>query len=257
MHQVEAEILANGRAGPYMLMKLKTPGLAKEALPGQFLMLKAAPGPDPLLRRPFSIHDTRPEGVLLLYQVVGRMTGAMSHLTPGESVSLIGPLGRGFSMCEVKRALLVAGGIGIAPLPLLAKNLAAAGVEVTLIAGARTHAGLYTKGFDTVHKTVLTTNDGSEGKKGPVTVTLEALLDGGCADTFIYGCGPGPMLRRVAGLASFYHVPCELSLESRMACGIGACCGCVVEALDEDGEPGYVRVCKEGPVFDSKRLVSF
>jgi dihydroorotate dehydrogenase electron transfer subunit len=265
MHQVQAEIVENIKSGPYMLMKLRAPGIAANARPGQFVMLQAGPSPDPLLRRPFSLHDVwfekrkakQPAGILLLYHVAGRGTGLISEMPAGESVSIVGPLGNGFSECNTKRALLVAGGIGIAPMRFLADRLNSAGCRVTLMLGARTKRLLYTRDFDSASEIILTTDDGSEGMKGPVTGALEASLDEDSKNVTVYAAGPMPMLRKVASLAKLYNTPCELTLEARMACGIGACYGCVVKAIGKDGEPAYLRVCKEGPVFDSKKLVSF
>ena len=255
LHQVEARIVFNKVAGPYFLMCLEAPQIAKVAVPGQFLMLKANRELEPFLRRPFSIHDADEGRILVLYRVVGRTTTAMKLLPDGESVGLIGPLGNGFSDCAEKNATLIAGGIGIAPMRFLAKGLVSKGVGVTLLAGARTAEDLYVEGFDLVRDTILATDDGSRGRKGLVTEVLEDLLGTIDAATKIYACGPEPMLARVAQLAVDRDIPCELSLEARMACGIGACYGCAVKALDENGSPCYIRVCKEGPVLDAKKLL--
>ncbi len=248
-----------------MLMKLKAPGIAGDAHPGQFLMLSCSPHPDPLLRRPFAVHDVwleedpsgKPAGVLVLYEVVGRGTAMLSQMRAGQNISVVGPLGRGFAICETARALLVAGAVGVAPLAFLARALESKGCRVTAMLGARTKDLLYAGEFPNAGETILATDDGSAGLRGPVTGALEAALDDDCADVTVYAAGPTPMLRRVADLAAFYGVSCQLSLEAFMACGIGACNGCVVRALGEDGEPAYLRVCKEGPVFNSRRIISF
>ena len=261
LHQVEAQVLENRESGSYMLMKLEAPEVAGQAQSGQFIMLQVSSEPDPLLRRPFAVHNVWSEGkqsgIYVLYDVVGRGTLAMSKIPAGEELSIIGPLGKGFSDCRTGRAILVAGGIGAAPLKFLASKLNSASIEVILFAGARTEGLLHISDFAGVKKVVLATDDGSKGIRGPVTGALEACLDDNCRDASIYAAGPLPMLRKVKSLASLYDVPCELSLEAFMACGIGACNGCVIKALGEDDEPTYIRVCREGPVFDSRRLISF
>jgi dihydroorotate dehydrogenase electron transfer subunit len=265
VHQVTAEIIENKESGPYMLMRLKVPEIAKDAQPGQFVMLQLKGAPHLPLRRPFGIHDTwfreqgkqEPDGILVLYQVVGRGTRLMSQMTPGENFSLVGPLGRGFTTASSERLLLVAGGVGIAPLRFLARMLKSTGSRTELLAGARTEELLYIGDFHDTDEITLTTDDGSKGIRGPVTAALEAVLDEDCSAVSIYASGPSAMLQRVADLAALYEVPCELSLESVMACGIGACHGCAIKAIGEDGEPTYLRVCKEGPVFDSRRVISF
>jgi dihydroorotate dehydrogenase electron transfer subunit len=192
----------------------------------------------------------------VLYRIIGRGTELMAQMPAGEKLSVIGPLGNGFSQCKTEQALLVAGGIGIAPLRFLAQRLRSASREITLLAGARTKQLLHLEGFPGA-EIITTTDDGSEGVKGPVTGALEACLDEDCENVTVYASGPMPMLGRVADLAALYDVPCELSLEARMACGIGACFGCAVRAIGEDGEPTYLRTCKDGPVFDSRKIVSF
>ena len=116
---------------------------------------------------------------------------------------------------------------------------------------------LYTEGFTSLSRVTFATDDGSKGIKGPITLALEASLDESCENVTVYATGPKPMLARVANLTALYDIRCELSLEAFMACGIGACNGCVVKATGKDGEPSYLRVCKDGPVFNSKRIVSF
>ncbi len=264
MQLAEAEIVENVRSGPYMLMKLRVPVVASRARPGQFVMLRVSDSPDPLLKRPFSVHDVwfedkrpgKPAGILLLYKVVGRGTQLMSEMTAGEPAVVTGPLGIGFSECATGRAVLAAGGIGIAPLKFLAGHLKQCDHRTVLLAGARNSSELYINGFDGIDETTLATDDGSKGIKGPVTVALEAALEDDANDVTVYACGPKAMLSRVIDLVDLYNVQCEVSLEAFMACGIGVCNGCVVKATDRDGEPSYLRVCKEGPVFDSRRIIS-
>jgi dihydroorotate dehydrogenase electron transfer subunit len=265
MQLIEAELVENEQSGPYMLMKLRTPDIASKTKPGQFVMLSVSDTPEPLLRRPFSVHDVWfdgkdtkiPAGIMLLYRVVGLGTRLMSQMTKDQRVSVTGPLGIGFSTCNTTRAFLVAGGIGIAPLRFLVGHLKKCGRDTTLLAGARNNGELSTEGFEKIDKITLTTDDGSKGMKGPVTVALEAALEEDAQNVTVYACGPKAMIARVIDLVDLYNVQCEVSLEAFMACGIGACHGCVIKATDPDGEPSYLRVCKDGPVFASRRLISF
>jgi dihydroorotate dehydrogenase electron transfer subunit len=245
-----------------MLMKLAAPEIAACAQPGQFVMLEVADRPPPLLRRPFSIHDIwfdsdRAAGILLLYQIVGQGTGLMSAMPRGSKIRLTGPHGRGYWLCETPRAILVAGGVGIAPLRFLGRELARIECETLLVIGARSCRYLHTDGFEECSDIISATDDGSKGIVGPATGALEAVLDQDNEGVTLYASGPTAMLRRVINLANLYEVDCQVSVERVMACGIGACSGCVLKALDEDGEPAYVRACKEGPVFNSRRIISF
>ena len=247
-----------------MHMTLKSSHLFEKAQPGQFIMFQAAHPPLPLLRRPFGIHNIWTEsnksescGITLLYQVVGKGTKIMAGLNAGSKVDVIGPLGKGFSKCNTEKAVLVAGGVGVAPLSYLADKLVSAGQKVVLLTGARTKDLLYTENFPDSVDVIVATDDGSEGIRGPVTAALEALLDEDSRETTIYAAGPKGMLQRIADLAALYEANCELSLEAFMACGIGACYGCTIKAIGQDGEPAYLRVCKDGPVFNSRKIISF
>jgi dihydroorotate dehydrogenase electron transfer subunit len=255
------------------LLTLRSPEQARLVQPGQFVMLKC--GEDlndpPLLRRPFSVFDIfrrprtgRPGGLLILVKEVGPGSRRLAQLRPGAEIYSLGPQGRPFQVSAELRnrlgvACLVAGGVGIAALYLLARNLIAQNVRPVLFYGGRSIGDLVLRdyferlGLDTVY----CTEDGSVGERGVVTVPLEGYLRGHRRpDLRIYACGPWGMMRAVHALALRYNVPCEVSLEARMGCSLGACMGCVIHGWDEAGEEQFLRVCQEGPIMSS-RLVDW
>ncbi len=230
------------------LMTLRAPRVASMAEPGTFVHLRIAEDTALLLRRPFSIHRACGDMIVLLYQVLGPGTRAMSLRGRGDVMDVIGPLGSGFGMPDhLSHALLVAGGLGAAPLGFLAERLAERGVAVTVAFGAPTAARLVARElFDSVARKVsLATDDGSEGRSGPVTDLVEDLIASDRPDR-IYVCGPEAMACRVALQAAAAGVPCEVSLERLMACGVGACLSCVVSTTW-----GSRCACCDGPVFDA------
>ncbi len=262
--QEEARIIGNrSLGGGYHRMGLACgPGYGG-AEPGQFVTLRFPDGMGPFLRRPFSIHrpirgeDGGLAGIELLFKVVGPFTRRLSAAVAGGSVDMVGPLGKGFRIpAGADRIFLAGGGIGVAPLVFLAHCLAEEGrskegAEVFL--GGRSaddilcreiFAGL---GFR-VH---VATEDGGAGQRGLVTRPLAERVATDPPD-LICACGPVPMLRAVADLAGARGIPCQVSVETIMACGLGACLGCAVEM---EGKPdGYGHVCRDGPVFDAGRL---
>jgi len=248
-----SEILFNQKlTSDTCLMGLGSPGMAGTARPGQFVMVQVHPGNDPLLRRPFSICGTRADALLILYRVVGKGTSIMAEKRVGERVSLVGPLGRGFEKPEGKdMALLVAGGIGIAPLFFLAQTMEP--THYRFFAGFGTARDII-RAEDVVGDAgdvSLATDDGSEGYAGLVTGLLEAYLEPkgpGHDGISLFTCGPRPMLRKVALEAMARQIPCQVSLEAAMACGLGACQGCAVKAGTRERRP-YYHVCSDGPVF--------
>jgi dihydroorotate dehydrogenase electron transfer subunit len=237
---------------------LSVPGWeGREPEPGQFVMVRVSDGGDPLLGRPFGIagFDRNGESAVfeIIFRVVGKGTAMMSRWTPGEKVVFLGPLGKGFSMApEGSRSILVAGGVGLPPLLALARqmaNMERAG-EVTLLYGEASRDRLLhleSRVFPGVD-TYTCTEDGSCGTKGLVTDLLSERLDE--PDTYLYVCGPNPMMKAVMDLTSGKGLPSQYSLEARMACGFGVCSGCAVMTAGS----GYVRVCREGPVFSSEEL---
>jgi dihydroorotate dehydrogenase electron transfer subunit len=256
IHQVKVKIKSNFCIRQhYYKLALESVALAKTAQPGNFLMVKVSAGTEPLLRRPLSIHrvDAASGTVELLYEVVGQGTDLLSQRKMTDRVEVIGPLGNGFSVKSVgrqSRFVLVAGGMGVAPLLFLAQRLKAG--KVTILIGARTASQILCAaefkklGCDTR----VATDDGSAGFHGRVTGLLEKIfLEKAQADAVVYGCGPKPMLKAMSQLCCRHNRPAQISLESHMACGIGACLGCVVQT-----KSGFARVCKEGPVFEVNDL---
>ncbi|NLJ33386.1 MAG: dihydroorotate dehydrogenase electron transfer subunit [Firmicutes bacterium] len=231
---------------------LSAPKLAADARPGQFVMVKVAPGLEPALRRPFSLHrfDGEAGQVEFIYQVVGRGTDILTNRVAGEEIELFGPLGNGFCLEKGSRIGLVGGGMGIAPLLAAAEEISRLGREVVTFLGAKTGDYLLTtKDFAALGPLYLTTDDGSAGDKALVTKPLLDYLENKKLD-LILACGPTPMLRALSKLANEGGIPTQLSLEERMGCGTGVCLGCAT-AIRADTPEGYTykRVCHDGPVF--------
>ena len=237
------------------LMGLRSPEIAAEARPGQFVMVQVRPGINPLLRRPFSICGIHGDDVfLILYRVVGRGTVIMSKAGEGDILSVLGPLGRGFGLPKRgHKALLVAGGIGIAPLIFFAQTVK--GNDVIFMAGygsASEIVPVEQVGLGNM-KVLIATDDGTTGYRGPVTEVFESHLAGPYDKIpTVFTCGPLPMLKRVVTLTLDRGISCQVSLETSMACGLGACQGCAVKSSSEN--QAYYHVCKDGPVFDVYNL---
>ncbi len=241
-----------------------SPEIVLLARPGQFLHIRVTPGLEPLLRRPFSIHSVNRrtgEGALL-YRVVGRGTGLLAKKKKGDWLDVIGPLGQGFTLPAAgQRVVLVAGGIGIAPLFFLLQTLAGSDNFVNVFLGARTAKDLLL--VEEVRELVnggrgevmVATDDGSCEHRGPVTDLLARLLAEKKVE-MVYACGPVAMLKVVASLLERYGVDGEVSLEERMGCGIGACLSCVCKTRGGNRQDfSYRRVCLEGPVFKARDVV--
>ena len=250
-----AEILRVDKLGSEIYrFTVKAPDIAVSSRPGQFVMVRAGTGLDPLLRRPFSIHQVAEGGVLqLLFKVIGKGTRALARLQPGQHMDLLGPLGRGFSIAENQQHCLVGGGIGIAPLLFLAKKMLKknepSSIKVFLGARTKDELAILADDFASLGLDVqAATEDGTLGKKGLVTELLTSLQHGAVA---VYSCGPHAMLRAVVQLCSRNNWDCQVSLETMMACGLAACLGCAVLRPDLRG---YVHVCKDGPVFDADEV---
>lgn len=261
MFQIKAKLLYNKRiAANYLHCAFYAPVIAKKAQPGQFVNIKVAQAAGPLLRRPFSIHRVNGPGIELIYEALGKGTQILSQKTAGEYLDIIGPLGNGFILPAgrrqagaIRHPLLVAGGIGVAPLLFLARKLIGYKLKpITVLIGAKTKSYLLCeKQFKQLGcKVKVSTDDGSKGFKGKVTDLLRYLLSTmDCGLSTIYACGPKPMLRAVSELANRGNVPAQLSLEAHMACGFGACLGCTINTIE-----GYKRVCKDGPVFGAEQI---
>jgi dihydroorotate dehydrogenase electron transfer subunit len=241
------------------LMGLRAPRLAAASSPGQFVMVRVNEGIDPLLRRPLSICGAiNNDDLYLLYKVIGQGTEIMSMKRPGDILSVLGPLGQGFSLPgDNGKSILVAGGIGAAPLYFLATALK--NKPVTFMAGFAT-AGDIIPFQDIAGQPMdisIATDDGSEGYSGFVTGLLEEYLDKNndeTVDMTIYTCGPMQMMKRVSSIASSRGIKCQVSLEALMACGLGACQGCAVKTIPQDNAAPYRHVCKDGPVFQSQLI---
>ncbi len=245
-----ATVLSNEMVMPGVFsLCLQCPEVAAAARPGQFVMLKC--GESLLLRRPISISDTNPPSgqIGLMIANVGAGTEWLSKRQPGEELDILGPLGNGFTIDEkAERLLLIGGGMGIAPLNFLARKAASVGKRVTLVLGARTGELLCPPShLPKVDECVICTEDASVGIKGRVTDCPDAHIEE--ADQ-IFACGPLPMYRALVKDPRFAKKPMQVSLEVRMACGIGLCYGCTVKT-----NQGLRQVCQNGPVFDMGDIV--
>jgi dihydroorotate dehydrogenase electron transfer subunit len=264
-------------SGTYRV-RLEAPEIARRVAPGQFLMLRLAGASDPLLGRPLALYDTwlgddgTPRGVDVVYLVVGRMTSRLAQVKPGDAIETWGPLGNGFSTEPVDHLIMVAGGIGQTPFLALGREALGGRVygeagrqplrakRATLCYGVRSRdllAGVEdfrSAGIDVR----VSSDDGSVGRHGLVTATLNELLDEAAATPGatlrIACCGPERMMEAVAHLAHESGAACEVSLETPMACGIGICFSCVVKVRQADGEWDYKRTCVEGPVFAAEKI---
>ena len=238
-----------------LFLKVVAPEIAAQAKPGQFVHAKVTPNLDPLLRRPLSIHNVDAETghVWLLYQIRGHGTRNLSFFREGDVLELTGPLGKGFDLDTEKAPfLLLGGGIGIAPFAFTAQFLQLNNIPYKVIIGGHTAKAIYG-----VHHFVklgsqplLATDDGSIGFHGNAVQAAEQLLTREEFKT-ILACGPHPMLKASKELAQQHFIDLQVSLEAKMACGVGACLGCTVKKAVGTG---YYKVCKDGPVFASEEV---
>ncbi len=268
MKNIKTVILSNQEISPgYFRMRILAPGIGAAARPGQFLMFRVQLALLPLLRRPFGIFRTGflppdcdglppKEYLEILYKVVGSGTGIMSELHGGDRVEVLGPLGRGFDYgAHPGDKILVGGGIGLVPLFMLAGELVKQG-RVRLLMGGRTRDDiLAVTEFERLGvETYVSTDDGSLGEEGLVTRVLEQKLER-FPGAEVFACGPMPMLAAVQEICRKRGVPLQVSLEALMACGVGACLGCVVKGSGHsEADPRFLCTCKEGPVFHAEQL---
>ena len=264
---MKARILDNQKVSSrYFKMTFLCPEIVKKGKAGQFLMLRVNEKYDPLLPRAFAIHRTKtkhPHSLEILYQTAGRVTRLMSYMKSGEELSIIGPLGNGFSIAQSKkRAIIIAGGIGVAPVYLLAEALKKANVQTDLFVGGKSKKDiLCVNEFQSLGvKVKISTDDGSRGKKGMASELLKDFIKKENTDSLkqisLYACGPHAMLQSIAGLAETHSLPCQISMEAKMACGMGACQGCIVKTKASDkNDFSYQRVCKEGSVFNADEIL--
>jgi len=278
--QLAASALENVEVGrDTFRIRIAAPEMAKRFLPGQFLMMRLPGLTDPLLGRPLALYDVicdkngDPFALDIVYLTIGKFTRRLAHAREGDEVIVWGPLGNGFAAEPADTLILVAGGIGQTPLLAVAAEYLghrrygdpprepARARRAILCYGARSavyHAGV--GDFEKLGVEVrLATDDGSGGYHGLVTGLLPDLLaETGQRDAgrrLILTCGPEPMMEAVAGIAAANHLPCRVSLETPMACGIGVCFSCVAKVRQADGTWDYRRTCVEGPVFNAAEMV--
>jgi len=263
MDQQNVQVLWNDRLAPSVYkIGLKTSDSFLAAIPGQFIMLRFGDQMDPLLRRPFSIHqlihrDGVFQGIELLYKIVGKGTQKLAQLHPGDRVDILGPLGSGFYIAgHVQRAVIVAGGIGVAPMPFLVSRLLDKSIDRSrckmFIGGKSKNDLLCSEDFSKLGIAVCTTtDDGSFGDQCLVTDPVEIEISESRPD-IIFACGPMPMLSCVVGIAEKHVIDCQVSIETMMACGMGACLGCAVQRRNDPHK--YSHACLDGPVFDARFL---
>ncbi|HET58634.1 MAG TPA: dihydroorotate dehydrogenase electron transfer subunit [Deltaproteobacteria bacterium] len=267
MRKRETGIVRSNRetARGHYVIEVELPGLFGVVNPGQFVMFRPGAGETPLLSRPFSVCSQTETGettkIELLYRVVGAGTARMASLRQGDTVNVLGPLGRGFDMDEGRRVILVAGGVGVAPLISYADRRRAQeeGGRVRIIAyvGAADEESI--AGVDRLEQycdeVKIATDDGSRGFRGTVTELFRTDVEHHeKTASAVRACGPRAMLSALADVLDGHDIVCQVSMEERMACGIGACLGCAVRVRLNDGSVGYRRVCKDGPVFDMEDI---
>lgn len=244
-------------------MGLSCPNGIVPPRPGQFVMVQVGPPPIPLLRRPFSVFGIlgdpdQPEGIEILYKVVGLGTERLRQAKAGQTISMIGPLGRGFNVDPDHNTFyLAAGGIGVAPIYFLAcylRHLGFSPANQQVFLGGQTREDLLCiDAFEALGLTVTrTTDDGSAGRQCLITDPLEIAIEKD-PPQMVYACGPPGMLHCVAGIVQRHQVRCQVSIETIMACGLGACLGCAVESKTQKSR--YLHACLDGPVFYSDQVV--
>jgi len=234
---------------------VRAPGIAPLIQPGQFAHVRILPMKDALLRRPFSIFQVEGDTFSILYKTVGKGTAMLARLRSGEELSVIAPLGHGFTIPQPggETPLLVAGGYGMAAMYLLARRSPQKGI--VFVGGRRRVDILCEQEFQELGWEVrATTEDGSHGEKGLVTQPLLAELNKKQPGRKLFACGPTPMLKAVGKLAGEHDVPAELSMDEHMCCGVGVCLTCVIRVRSGEGWE-YQRTCADGPVFDSRDVV--
>lgn len=250
-----AQVISQRQLAPGIFdLRLQTENIAKYAKAGQFISVYCA-DKTKLLPRPISLCGIdREQGTLrLVYRVTGENTGTeeFSRLTAGDSVRVLGPLGNGFTVQPGKKAFLIGGGIGVPPMLQLAKEMGDTPFDIVM--GYRNADTFLLDEFKEQGNVLVATEDGSVGTKGNV---LDAIRENAAHADVIYACGPTPMLRALKAYAMEQGMECYISMEERMACGIGACLACVCKTTEKDAHSNVnnKRICKEGPVFDAKEV---
>jgi len=267
IYKIKAQILFKNEVIPNIfLIKLSAIPIAQDAVPGQFVYIKCSNNNYPLLRRPMSIHriDKEKGEICILFQTKGEGTKLLAQRHPGDYIDIIGPIGNGFFVNpKSKKVIIVGGGIGVAPLQALIEKLVSERKDVRVLIGAlRKEMVLCEERIANCGAKVdVCTDDGSYMYKGFVTDLLEDAIQGGWLADQVFACGPEPMLKKVAAITVEANMPCQVSLEERMGCGIGACMTCVckikiktdVAATEENCQ--YKRVCVDGPIFEASKVV--
>jgi len=264
---VAAAVVANHRLSQdYNIVALDAPAIAARTAPGQFVMIKAAAGVDPLLRRPFSVFEVlrdsarAPTGISILSKRIGASTRLLYDAAVGDVIGCLGPLGRPFTIVEPpNEAWMIAGGVGLAPFATLAEALTARHVRCVLFYGARRAGELFHLEFFRALgvQLILATEDGSAGERGRVTEPLDRRLRE-CSSVphlMLYACGPEAMLAATARVAAAHRRPCQVSVERIMGCGLGGCYSCVVPMRNGQGGWHHVRSCLSGPVLPAEEIV--
>jgi dihydroorotate dehydrogenase electron transfer subunit len=252
-----APVISHKHLGNYALLTLESPVIAEAAAPGQFLMIRTNDLTHPLLRRPFSLHNSDGKNIEIFYQVVGRGTALLSRKQPGDHLDILGPLGRGFSLSRSgqREAALIGGGRGIAPFFFLARELRSRGISSKIFYGGRSEEDLPLRerfereGFPLI----CSSDDGSFGFRGLVTDLLVSHY-GQTKPSRAYVCGPDGMMAAAASVMKPWGIPTEYSLESLMGCGFGACWGCV-KRIRRNGQEEWRKICEDGPVFPGEKII--
>ena len=258
--QIQAELVKKVQLKPDIFkFSVKAPNIVKDAKPGNFIEIRVTEQTEPFLRRPISIYNLDKENGILefIFQVKGKGTEILAKREVGKTIDIVGPIGYGtFKYQDYQNLAIIGGGIGVFPLYELAKCAKKDGKKVT------TYLGFRNKDFVVLEEEfkmvsdelILTTDDGSYAQKGFAIHYLEKDIEAGKIDS-IYACGPLPMLRAIQKLALEKEIPCQISLEEKMACGLGVCLGCAVKTTKSPKDaPEYWHVCKVGPVFNAKNV---
>lgn len=249
----ECPVVESRSVGAYHLVSFSAADIAEQARPGQFLMVRqAGPALDPLLPRPMGIHDVESDLVKVLIEPVGKGTRSLSQAKVGDRFSVLGPLGNGFNLEGKGEALIIGGGVGAAPLAYLAKILTEEGRRVHCILGFKTRGQAVVAELFGEIEVDICTEDGTMGQEGMVSDLLAgsiAELGGKASRAEMFACGPEGMLRAVAEAGRGCGAQTQIAVAAHMACGIGACQGCVISAGGE-----YRRACIDGPVFSAGEL---
>ena len=266
IYNIKVKILSKEEVAPNIfLIKLLAPPIAQEALAGQFIYIKCSKDNYPLLRRPLSIHriDKEKGEIFILFQIMGEGTKLLADRTIGDDLDIIGPIGNGFNIYpESRKIIIVGGGIGIAPLLALCEESIRQGKEVRVLIGAlKKELVIGEESFKILGAKVdVATDDGSYQYKGLVTDLLERIIKEGWLTDQIFACGLKPMLKKISEIALQANINYQVSMEERMACGIGACLGCICKIKTKDKREykvkfEYKRVCVDGPVFTGSEVV--